>query len=93
MDAIKQVDVVISAVAIPQHLDQFNIIKAIKDIGIANIKVIILFYIIFFNVSLLKYIAYRSNVLKFLDDYYLYFLFMYKNKKSVGYKFDILVTK
>ena len=39
MDAIKQVDVVISAVAIPQHLDQFNIIKAIKDVGIANIKV------------------------------------------------------
>jgi len=32
------VDVVISAVAIPQHLDQFNIIRAIQDVGIANIK-------------------------------------------------------
>lgn len=39
MDAIKQVDVVISAVAIPQHLDQFNIIRAIKEVGIENIKV------------------------------------------------------
>lgn len=38
VDAIKQVDVVISAVAIPQHLDQFKIIKAIKEVGIANIK-------------------------------------------------------
>jgi len=38
VDAIKQVDVVISAVAIPQHLDQFNIIKAIQDVGITNIK-------------------------------------------------------
>lgn len=38
VDAIKQVDIVISAVAAPQHLDQFNIINAIKDVGIGNIK-------------------------------------------------------
>eukprot|EP00253_Pinus_taeda_P015247 PITA_15247 len=38
VDAIKQVDIVISAVAIPQHLDQFNIIRAIQEAGIANIK-------------------------------------------------------
>eukprot|EP00253_Pinus_taeda_P024666 PITA_24666 len=38
VDAIKQVDIVISAVAIPQHLDQLNIINAIKDVGIGNIK-------------------------------------------------------
>ena len=37
--AIKQVDIVISAVAIPQHLDQFNLIRAIKEVGIENIKV------------------------------------------------------
>ncbi|XP_057814680.2 isoeugenol synthase 1 [Cryptomeria japonica] len=36
VNAIKQVDIVISAVAIPQHLDQLNIIKAIKEAG--NIK-------------------------------------------------------
>lgn len=36
VDAIKQVDVVISAVAVPQHLDQLNIIRAIKEVG--NIK-------------------------------------------------------
>eukprot|EP00253_Pinus_taeda_P033066 PITA_33066 len=35
VDAIKQVDIVISAVAI-QHLDQFNIIRAIQEVG--NIK-------------------------------------------------------
>ena len=37
MDAIKQVDVVISTVVVPQHLDQLNIIRAIKEVG--NIKV------------------------------------------------------
>jgi hypothetical protein len=37
VDAIKQVDIVISAVAFPQHLDQLNVIRAIKEIG--NIKV------------------------------------------------------
>eukprot|EP00253_Pinus_taeda_P011336 PITA_11336 len=36
VDAIKQVDIVISAVAIPQHLDQLNIIRAIQEVG--NIK-------------------------------------------------------
>ena len=37
VDAFNQVDVVISAVAVPQHLDQLNIIRAIKEVG--NIKV------------------------------------------------------
>ncbi|KAH9289683.1 hypothetical protein KI387_033800 [Taxus chinensis] len=36
VNAFKQVDIVISAVAIPQHMDQLNIIKAIKEAG--NIK-------------------------------------------------------
>ncbi|KAH9290251.1 hypothetical protein KI387_034368, partial [Taxus chinensis] len=36
VDAFKQVDIVISAVAAPQHLDQHKIIKAIKEAG--NIK-------------------------------------------------------
>lgn len=36
VDAFNQVDVVISAVAVPQHLDQLNIIRAIKEVG--NIK-------------------------------------------------------
>ena len=44
MDAIKQVDIVISAVAAPQHLDQLNVIRAIKEIG--NIKVYRPFHII-----------------------------------------------
>lgn len=36
--ALKQVDVVISTLAVPQHLEQFKIIEAIKQAG--NIKVI-----------------------------------------------------
>ncbi|GLJ35071.1 hypothetical protein SUGI_0705630 [Cryptomeria japonica] len=36
VNAIKQVDIVISAVNIPQHLDQLNIINAIKEAG--NVK-------------------------------------------------------
>eukprot|EP00253_Pinus_taeda_P008361 PITA_08361 len=36
VDAMKQVDIVISAVAVPQHLDQLNIIRAIQEVG--NIK-------------------------------------------------------
>ncbi|RWR85316.1 isoeugenol synthase 1 [Cinnamomum micranthum f. kanehirae] len=36
VDAIKQVDVVISTLAVPQHLEQLKIIDAIKDAG--NIK-------------------------------------------------------
>lgn len=36
VDAIKHVDIVISSVAIPQHLDQLNIIRAIQEVG--NIK-------------------------------------------------------
>jgi len=47
VDAIKLVDVVISAVAIPQHLDQFNIINAIKEAGIANIKVYTTVYTVY----------------------------------------------
>ncbi|KAH0987605.1 hypothetical protein GBA52_014782 [Prunus armeniaca] len=35
--AVEQVDVVISTVAVPQHLEQLKLIKAIKDAG--NIKV------------------------------------------------------
>ena len=35
--ALKQVDVVISTLAVPQHLEQFKIIDAIKKAG--NIKV------------------------------------------------------
>jgi len=49
VDAIQQVDIVISAVAIPQHLDQFSIIRAIKDVGIANIKVYIHHFIYLIN--------------------------------------------
>jgi hypothetical protein len=37
VNAIKQVDIVISSVAVPQHLEQLNIIRAIKEVG--NIKV------------------------------------------------------
>ncbi|TYI24639.1 hypothetical protein ES332_A06G249300v1 [Gossypium tomentosum] len=33
VSVLKQVDVVISTLAVPQHLDQFKIIKAIKDAG------------------------------------------------------------
>ncbi|KAH9289686.1 hypothetical protein KI387_033803, partial [Taxus chinensis] len=33
VNAFKQVDIVISAVAIPQHMDQLKIIKAIKEAG------------------------------------------------------------
>lgn len=36
--ALRLVDVVISTLAVPQHLDQLKIIEAIKDAG--NIKVI-----------------------------------------------------
>lgn len=39
--AIQQVDVVISTLAVPQHLEQFKIIEAIKEAG--NIKVTISF--------------------------------------------------
>lgn len=35
--AIKQADIVISVLAIPQHLEQYKIINAIKEAG--NIKV------------------------------------------------------
>lgn len=37
--ALSQVDVVISTLAVPQHLEQFKIIKAMKEAG--NIKVTI----------------------------------------------------
>jgi len=36
VNAIKQVDIVISSVAVPQHLEQLNIMRAIKEVG--NIK-------------------------------------------------------
>lgn len=36
--ALKQVDVVISTLAVPQHLEQLKIIKAMKEAG--NIKVL-----------------------------------------------------
>lgn len=37
VSVMKEVDVVISALAVPQHLDQLKIIKAMKEAG--NIKV------------------------------------------------------
>jgi hypothetical protein len=37
VSAVKQVDVVISTLAVPQHLDQLKIISAMKEAG--NIKV------------------------------------------------------
>ena len=39
VSVLRQVDVVISTLAVPQHLDQFKLIDAMKEAG--NIKVII----------------------------------------------------
>ena len=48
--AVKQVDIVISTLAVPQHLEQFKIIHAIKQAP--NIKVNCLFLFLFLSLFL-----------------------------------------
>jgi putative NADH-flavin reductase len=44
--ALKQVDVVISAVGTQQVLDQLNLIKAIKEVGHIQVCLLVLFHVV-----------------------------------------------
>lgn len=42
---LEQVDVVISTLAVPQHLEQLKIIKAMKDAGTIKVNIIFVVYV------------------------------------------------